>query len=324
MVRSHAILLLLGTLMEHASGFAVQSCVRGISGCGRSAGLHMINKDAGLSGLGTQAMAAMAAAMISTSGVSLVQPFVAPAFAANGPIANKEVRPAAKMRNTPESKKDINKGKKTLYKNAFEQSEKLSFSELGWGDSEAQVLSQALYGAKGLKKLSLNDNAIQDDGALALAASLKEGAAPKLKTINLAGNRGITETDKRALRDSRKGLVLSFAPLKQASDADVYKRADEDRLKMSDVITRAEKGQLVDGSGATCAELVKIIEVDRATLDLEKNKLKSKVGKAVYSKVDPVQIKKAEAVELAVEKQVQRLDELLAIKTKKGCNIRLE
>ena len=89
------------------------------------------------------------------------------------------------------------------------------------------------------------------------------------------------------------------------------------------MIARAEKGQLVDGSGATCAELKKIIEVDRATLELEKAKLNSKIGVAIFTSVDPAQITKVENVEQVVEKQVDRLDKLLQVKVAaaatKGC-----
>jgi len=199
-----------------------------------------------------------------------------------------------------------------LYKLTFEQAETLYFSELGWGNAEADALSKELYAATSLKKLFLNGNAIQCDGASAIAASLREGGAPKLKILNLAGNRGITESDKRELLAARNGLQVNFVRLKQAGDADVYIRADQGKLTNKGVIERASTGELVDGSTATCAEITQIMEVDRATLKIEKKLLKGMK--------DPEQIKKVEVVEQALEKQVERLDKLLVAKTTKGCN----
>ena len=199
-----------------------------------------------------------------------------------------------------------------LYKLTFEQAETLYFSELGWGNAEADALSKGLYAATSLKKLFLNGNAIQCDGASAIAASLREGGAPKLKILNLAGNRGITESDKRELLAARNGLQVNFVRLKQAGDADVYIRADQGKLTNKGVIERASTGELVDGSTATCAEITQIMEVDRATLKIEKKLLKGMK--------DPEQIKKVEVVEQALEKQVERLDKLLVAKTTKGCN----
>ena len=117
-----------------------------------------------------------------------------------------------------------------LYKLTFAQAETLFFSELGWGNAEAEALSKELYAATSLKKLFLNGNAIQCDGASAIAASLRKGDAPKLKILNLAGNRGITESDKRELLGARSGLQVNFVRLKKASDADVYLRADQGKL----------------------------------------------------------------------------------------------
>ena len=199
-----------------------------------------------------------------------------------------------------------------LYKLTFEQTETLYFSELGWGNAEAEALSKELYAATALKKLFLNGNAIQCDGATALAASLREGAAPKLKILNLAGNRGITEADRRALTGARSGLSVNFVQLKQASDSEVYIRADQGKLSNKGAIERASTGKLVDGSEATCAEITQIMDIDRATIKIEKKLLKGMR--------DPEQIKKVEDVEQALEKQVERLDKILVAKTTRGCN----
>ena len=223
--------------------------------------------------------------------------------------AGSELSPTAKRALVSQGL-DVN----ALYKLTFEQAETLFFSELGWGNAEAEALSKELYAATSLKKLFLNGNEIQCDGATAIAASLREGAAPKLKILNLAGNRGITESDKVALNSARSGISINFVQLKQAGDADVYIRADQGKLTNKGAIERASTGELVDGSTATCAELTQIMEVDRSSLKIEKNLLK-------FMK-DPEQIKKVQDVEQALEKQIERLDGILEKKktTKTGCN----
>merc|ERR1712194_548212 len=85
--------------------------------------------------------------------------------------------------------------------------------------------------------------------------------------------------------------------LKQAGDADVYIRADQGKLTNKGAIERASKGQLVDGSTATCTELNQIMDVDRASLKIEKNLLQ-------FMK-DPAEIKKVQDVEQALEKQIE-------------------
>merc|ERR1712153_155611 len=94
----------------------------------------------------------------------------------------------------------------------------------------------------------------------------------------------------------------NFVRLKKASDADVYLRADQGKLTNKGAIERASTGELVDGSTATCAELNQIMDVDRATLKIEKKLLKGMK--------DPEQIKKVEGVEQALEKQIERLDKV--------------
>ena len=81
-----------------------------------------------------------------------------------------------------------------LLKLAFEQSKKLVFAELGWGDAEAKLLSKALTRSSATTKLDLNGNQIADAGVTALADSLRAGAAPKLKTIILGGNSGVSDS----------------------------------------------------------------------------------------------------------------------------------
>jgi hypothetical protein len=200
---------------------------------------------------------------------------------------------------------------KALYKFVFETSEVFLFSELDWGDAEAKALAQELPKAKTLKKLFLNGNAIQCDGGQAIAASIRSGGAPNLKLINLAGNRGLTEADRRAITTARSGIEVNFVQLKKKSDAEVYIRADQGKLTTKGVINRASEDNLVDGSAATCSELKQIINVDREALKVEKNLLSAMK--------DPVQLQKTKDIEQRIEKQVERLDKLLEAKGVKGC-----
>merc|ERR1711924_585393 len=49
-------------------------------------------------------------------------------------------------------------------------------------------------------------------------------------------------------------------------------------LTSARVIERAKKGQLVDGSGATCDELEKLIAVDKKAIKFEKDKLEARAA----------------------------------------------
>jgi predicted transcriptional regulator len=104
--------------------------------------------------------------------------------------------------------------------------------------------------------------------------------------------------------------LAAFAELKQASDADVYARADSGKLNAARVIQRAKDGELVDGSSATCSELDKLIAVDQDALEFEKEKLEAMGGN------DPAQKKIVADVEKKIEAQVKKLKEL---KKTKGC-----
>ena len=110
----------------------------------------------------------------------------------------------------PTAKVVIPRESSALFKLSFEQSQKLAFGELGWGDAEAKVLSKALTRKTACSKLFLNSNAIGDEGVAALTQSLRAGDAPKLKTINLAGNSRVSEEAARGLVEAREGLVVSF------------------------------------------------------------------------------------------------------------------
>lgn len=102
-----------------------------------------------------------------------------------------------------------------------------------------------------------------------------------------------------------KGCATASGNLKQKSDFDVYKRADEGQLTAARVIERAKKGQLVDGSGATCAELEKIIAIDKKAIKFELDKLD-----ALGSAADPATKKMVQEAESAIEAQVKKLQGL--------------
>ena len=106
-----------------------------------------------------------------------------------------------------------------------------------------------------------------------------------------------------------KGCSTAQANLKQATDFDVYKRADEGQLTAARVIERAKKGQLVDGSGATCAELEKIIAVDKKAIKFEIDKID-----ALGAKADPATVKMVKDAEAAIEAQVKKLQGLQGAK----------
>jgi len=110
---------------------------------------------------------------------------------------------------------------------------------------------------------------------------------------------------------AEKGCASAGANLKQATDFEVYKRADEGVLNSARVIDRARSGKLVDGSGATCAELEKIISVDKKAVKFEKDKLE-----AMGSKADPKEKKIVDEAEKAIEKQIAKLD---GLRKSKGC-----
>ena len=97
--------------------------------------------------------------------------------------------------------------------------------------------------------------------------------------------------------------LAAFAEYKQASDAEVYARADAGKLNAARVVERAKAGKLVDGSSATCKELADIIAVDRSALQFEKDKLESMPN-------DPAQKKVVEDAEKAIEGQINKLEVL--------------
>jgi hypothetical protein len=97
--------------------------------------------------------------------------------------------------------------------------------------------------------------------------------------------------------------LAAFAEYKQASDAEVYGRADAGKLDAARVIERAKAGKLVDGSGATCSELNGIIAVDRSALQFEKDKLEAMPN-------NPAQKKVVEDLKKVIAAQIKKLNQL--------------
>ena len=108
-----------------------------------------------------------------------------------------------------------------------------------------------------------------------------------------------------------KGCTSAQANLKQASDFEVYKRADEGVLNSARVIERAKAGKLVDGSGATCSELERIIIQDKKAVQFQKDQLE-----VMGSKADPENKKIVAEAEKAIEEQLAKL---AGLQKTKGC-----
>ena len=119
------------------------------------------------------------------------------------------------------------------------------------------------------------------------------------------------QVDKLKKIRKEKDCPTAGANLKQLSDFEVYKRADEGILNSARVIERAKAGKLVDGSGATCSELEKIIAVDKKAVKFEKDKLE-----ALGSAADPAKKKIVADAEKAIEAQIKKLEKL---QKTKGC-----
>ena len=94
--------------------------------------------------------------------------------------------------------------------------------------------------------------------------------------------------------------LAAFAEYKQASDAEVYGRADAGKLNAARVVERAKAGKLVDGSSATCSELVDILAIDRRALQFEIDKLASLPD-------DSPQRKTVANAQKAIEAQITKL-----------------
>lgn len=121
------------------------------------------------------------------------------------------------------------------------------------------------------------------------------------------------QIDKLKKLRKKKRCNTAGANLKQPTDFEVYKRADEDKLNVARAIERAKAEKLIDGSGATCKELERILEADRKAIRFEKEK----VAAMTDTNADPADIQVVADAQKAIEKQVEKLAGLQA---SKGCN----
>merc|ERR1740130_1815036 len=121
--------------------------------------------------------------------------------------------------------------------------------------------------------------------------------AAQKKTVQEVEDKLQAQINKLKVIRKDKGCKTAGANLKQAGDFDVYKRANE--------------GKLVDGSGASCDELAKIINIDKKAVQFEKDKIEAQGAKA-----DPADKKTVAEAEKAIEKQ---LTKLAALQKSKGC-----
>lgn len=135
--------------------------------------------------------------------------------------------------------------------------------------------------------------------------------AAQKKKVQLIEDKLQSQIDKLKVIRKDKGCGSAGANLKQAGDFDVYKRADEGVLSSARVIQRAKEGKLVDGSGASCDELAKIIAIDQKAVKFEKDKIEAQGAKA-----DPAEKKTVLEAEKAIEKQLAKL---ATLQKSKGC-----
>ena len=81
-----------------------------------------------------------------------------------------------------------------LYADAFcaalGEARVLEFTNLKWGDADAEAFAKVLPLLRRVETLDLSYNMIGTRGIAALAAAIREGAAPALKEFNYEYNHG--------------------------------------------------------------------------------------------------------------------------------------
>lgn len=115
----------------------------------------------------------------------------------------------------------------------------------------------------------------------------------------------------KKIRKKKGCLRASKMNLNQASDFEVYNRADDGLLNRARVIERAKAGKLVEGTGASCSEIEKIIAIDKKAVQFEKDKLA-----ALGPEADPGELKIISDAQKAIVKQVAKLAD---VQKSKGC-----
>ena len=97
------------------------------------------------------------------------------------------------------------------YKQRFAKAKTLLFVGLAWGDAEIEMLCKALKGAKKVTGMNMYGTQITEVGVRTLAACLREGAAPKLKQLNIGGSPGAkSEAAVAELKAAREGLDVAL------------------------------------------------------------------------------------------------------------------
>ena len=115
--------------------------------------------------------------------------------------------------------------------------------------------------------------------------------------------------------------LAAFADLQRAKDGEVYSRADENKLNAARAIERAEAGDLVYGTSATCTELDRLIAIDREAVLIEKDKIEAldeDIASAPAARKSALkgERKTAERAEKRLQSQV---DNLKSLRLQKGC-----
>ena len=153
---------------------------------------------------------------------------------------------------------------------------------------------------------------LQDGGA-----SSKADKASVIKELKADLTKAKTAEDKLQAQVERLKKIRQqkeCVSMKKPTDAAVYKRADEGTLTTSRVIERTKAGELVDGSSATCPELREIIDIDKAAISFEKDKIAALAEKTGTQSFAQVKIINARAN--VIDDQIGRL---MGIQLEKGC-----
>jgi hypothetical protein len=99
-----------------------------------------------------------------------------------------------------------------LYADAFcaalGEARVLAFEHLEWGDADAEAFAKVLPLLRRVETLNLSANSIGTRGFAALAAAIREGAAPALKKFDFTGS---DHGDSTALKEACKARGISIS-----------------------------------------------------------------------------------------------------------------
>ena len=99
-----------------------------------------------------------------------------------------------------------------LYRSTFTtvlaNAEKVTFSELGWGDNELKAMCEVMPSLEGAKELWLEyHNDFTDIGAGYVASAIAAGSMQKLKLLGMDCNGNRQKNPKQSTRENGKGKV---------------------------------------------------------------------------------------------------------------------